>query len=237
MSKSVADTAKIDEFQRLGKAQEDTLRRLMDYNRKIISSTEALKKASGALAETPDSEVFQSEVLRLQEDITRISAERDLENQLFCDYPAKLAKARKELLYECYHTPVNYLNEEETQRPGKQHLNWFCFVQTILRDFFQLSKQASKCLEYTDMLLRSSSQNQSTWTKSSNDWHLFDSMRRYTLAKEPTRGFKILRYFAADLFDISIGCASGSKLMQTFNSASFVKIADEHSRARSCVVA
>jgi hypothetical protein len=93
----IGNSAKYDEFVELENAQEDAMRVLMHSNVKILSSTEALKKTSDALAETQDSEIFQIEVLRQQEDISRMSTVRKQERQSFLIVAPNLQRRKRNL--------------------------------------------------------------------------------------------------------------------------------------------
>jgi hypothetical protein len=86
------------EYNRLGEAYEESMRVLVAYIRKINASRRDLKQATDELENKPGCDVLKFEVFRLQEDISRLSAEYDQEHQIFIDRRSKFNQARKELL-------------------------------------------------------------------------------------------------------------------------------------------
>ena len=111
----------LHEFNRLGKAKLESMQKLIDYIGDFDTSRQALTKASAALAEEPDCEVLHSEVLRLQEDLSRTYAERKQEQQKYRELNAKFVQVRQDFLEE----PFIQLKKVDSQNPGKQqHLHF-----------------------------------------------------------------------------------------------------------------
>ncbi len=103
------------EFNRLGEAYEESTRMLVLLIRKTEASKVILRKTTEDLEQKPDSEDIQIEVLRLQEDISRMAAEYDQELIEWQDHQSRFLEERKEFFRRSYIFPIDM---KALQRPG-----------------------------------------------------------------------------------------------------------------------
>jgi hypothetical protein len=76
-----------------------SFRMMLDYNRKLNCSRQALNNALEALEENPGCGDLRCEVSRLQDDVSRLTSDRDQEKQRFNDLSFEFTKAR-DLLFD-----------------------------------------------------------------------------------------------------------------------------------------
>ena len=99
------------------------------YNRKINASREVLKKATEELEEKPACGVLQCEILRLQEDISRMSAEYDQEHRLFLRRRSMFLQAQTEL-YARYRNRQPQIEMDQSE-PGSY--KWSVYIVSLNR--------------------------------------------------------------------------------------------------------